>query len=54
MLINMKQFKFAENPVTRQRALEGHESRLTNNVPLLEKALALRRQISKILGYDTW
>lgn len=48
------QFKFAENPTTRQRALEGHESRLANNVPLLDKAIGLRRQIASILGFKTW
>lgn len=47
-------FKFAESPVTRQRALEGFESRLSNNVSLLDKALELRREIAKILGYKTW
>ncbi|KAL1748030.1 hypothetical protein HDZ31DRAFT_30711 [Schizophyllum fasciatum] len=47
-------FKFAENPTTRQRAQEGHESRLAVNVPLLDKALELRRKIADILGYPTW
>ncbi|KAF8225878.1 metallopeptidase MepB [Tricholoma matsutake] len=47
-------FKFAENPETRKRAQEGHESRLAINVPILSKALDLRRKIAKILGYDTW
>ncbi|GLB38470.1 putative peptidase family M3 [Lyophyllum shimeji] len=47
-------FKFAENPETRRRAQEGHESRLAVNVPLLNKALDLRRQIAALLGYDTW
>ncbi|KAF8073822.1 metallopeptidase MepB [Lyophyllum atratum] len=47
-------FKFAENPETRQRAQEGHESRLEVNVPLLNKALDLRRQIASLLGYNTW
>ncbi|TFK73564.1 zincin [Pluteus cervinus] len=47
-------FKFAENPTTRQRAQEGHESRLNINVPLLSKALGLRRRIAKLLGYQTW
>ncbi|KAL1689134.1 hypothetical protein GGG16DRAFT_93984 [Schizophyllum commune] len=47
-------FKFAENPTTRQRAQEGHESRLAVNVPLLDKALELRRNIADILGYPTW
>lgn len=47
-------FKFAENPETRRRAQEGHESRLQVNVPLLDKALSLRRQIASLLGYQTW
>ncbi|KAJ8456732.1 hypothetical protein ONZ45_g18600 [Pleurotus djamor] len=47
-------FKFAENPETRKRAQEAHESRLAINVPLLSKALELRRQIATLLGYDTW
>ncbi|TRM63928.1 hypothetical protein BD626DRAFT_547704 [Schizophyllum amplum] len=47
-------FKFAENPTTRQRAQEGHESRLAVNVPLLDKALELRRKIADLLGYPTW
>ncbi|KAJ6619446.1 hypothetical protein B0H10DRAFT_2025622 [Mycena sp. CBHHK59/15] len=47
-------FKFAENPETRQRAYEGHESRLQINVPLVDKFLGLRREIAKVLGYPTW
>ncbi|KAF8650117.1 hypothetical protein AX16_005354 [Volvariella volvacea WC 439] len=47
-------FKFAENPTARQRAQEGHEGRLAVNVPLLSKALDLRRRIAKLLGYKTW
>ncbi|CAA7261352.1 unnamed protein product [Cyclocybe aegerita] len=47
-------FKFAENPATRKRAQEGHESRLSVNVPLLDKALELRRKIASLLGYKTW
>ncbi|KAJ7288403.1 metallopeptidase MepB [Mycena rebaudengoi] len=47
-------FKFAESPETRQRAYEGHESRLEINVPLVDKFLGLRRQIAKILQYPTW
>ncbi|KAJ7780594.1 metallopeptidase MepB [Mycena maculata] len=47
-------FKFANRPETRQRAYEGHESRLAINVPLVDKFLALRRQIAKVLGYPTW
>ncbi|KAG6850281.1 hypothetical protein H0H93_015538 [Arthromyces matolae] len=47
-------FKFAQNPETRRRALEAHESRLKINVPILNKALDLRRKIAKLLGYKTW
>ncbi|KAF8158338.1 metallopeptidase MepB [Crassisporium funariophilum] len=47
-------FKFAENPTTRQRAQEGHEARLAINVPLLDRALQLRRRIASLLGYKTW
>ncbi|KAF8208884.1 metallopeptidase MepB [Mycena galopus ATCC 62051] len=47
-------FKFATRPETRQRAYEGHESRLEINVPLVEKFLGLRRQIAKVLKYPTW
>ncbi|KAJ6584908.1 hypothetical protein B0H19DRAFT_926190 [Mycena capillaripes] len=47
-------FKFATRPETRQRAYEGHESRLQINVPLVEKFLGLRRQIAKVLKYPTW
>ncbi|KIM49708.1 hypothetical protein M413DRAFT_6631 [Hebeloma cylindrosporum] len=44
-------FKFAENPETRKKALE---DRLKVNVPLLDKALEVRRKISSLLGYKTW
>ncbi|KAJ7670262.1 hypothetical protein B0H17DRAFT_948922 [Mycena rosella] len=47
-------FKFATRPETRQLAYEGHESRLEINVPLVEKFLSLRREITKVLGYPTW
>lgn len=47
-------FKFAHNPITRRDAQEGYEDRLKQNVPLLEKALDLRRRIAAMLGYDTW
>ena len=47
-------FKFAENPETRRKAHEGYDNRLAINAPLLEKALDLRRQIAKLLGYPTW
>ena len=34
--------------------MEGYESRLAVNVPLLDKVLELRRRIASILGYKTW
>ena len=34
--------------------MEGFENRLEINVPLLDKALELRRRIASILGYKTW
>ena len=34
--------------------MEGYESRLAINVPLLDKALEIRRRIASILGYKTW
>ena len=34
--------------------MEGFESRLAINVPLLDKALELRRRIASLLGYKTW
>lgn len=42
------------NPETRHRAHDAYESRLAPNVPLLARALALRRQIAALLGYATW
>ncbi|OJA10579.1 hypothetical protein AZE42_04632 [Rhizopogon vesiculosus] len=50
----MPVFKFAHSPITRRKAQEAHEDRLKVNVPLLEKALDLRRRIAAMLGYDTW
>ncbi|KAG2357602.1 hypothetical protein BDR07DRAFT_1453044 [Suillus spraguei] len=47
-------FKFAHNPATRRSAQEAYDDRLKQNVPLLEKALDLRRRIAAMLGYDTW
>ncbi|KAE9386902.1 zincin [Gymnopus androsaceus JB14] len=35
-------------------AFEGYESRLEVNVPLLSKALGIRRQLASLLGYKTW
>ena len=40
--------------MTRKTAMEGNEGRLAVNVPLLDKALKLRRQIASLLGYKTW
>ena len=40
--------------MTRKGALEGFEARLAVNVPLLEKALELRRRLASLLGYKTW
>ena len=34
--------------------MEGFEARLAVNVPLLDKALELRRRIASLLGYKTW
>jgi Zn-dependent oligopeptidase len=48
------QFKQAESVETRKRASEGYESRLLVNIPLLDKALELRRKIADLLGYKTW
>ncbi|EKM49553.1 uncharacterized protein PHACADRAFT_265095 [Phanerochaete carnosa HHB-10118-sp] len=46
--------KFAENPTIRQRAFEAYESRLSINVPVLDKILGLRRKIADLLNYSTW
>lgn len=54
MLIFDVQFKYAQNPETRRKAHQSYESRLTVNVPLLDKALNLRREIAALLGYPTW
>lgn len=47
-------FNFAENPETRRKAHEAHESRLQVNVVILAKIFALRRRISKLLQYRNW
>ncbi|KAI0050406.1 metallopeptidase MepB [Auriscalpium vulgare] len=44
----------ADNPETRRRAQESFGCRLPQNVPLLERALELRRKIAALLGYPTW
>jgi Zn-dependent oligopeptidase len=48
------QFKYAQNPETRRLAWEAYQGRLPINIPILEKMLALRRKITKLLGYPTW
>ena len=53
-LMSCMQFKFAESPATRKRAMESSSSRLAVNVPVLEKILELRRRIAGLLGYKTW
>jgi Zn-dependent oligopeptidase len=52
--LSILKFKFAENPGTRQQAYDRYENRLAINAPLLDKVLGLRRQIAKLLGYNTW
>ncbi|KAB5588390.1 Metallopeptidase MepB [Ceratobasidium theobromae] len=47
-------FKYAQNPETRKRALIVHENRLEINLPLLDRAIELRRQCAAILGYNNW
>ncbi|KAL5492873.1 PRD1 [Sanghuangporus weigelae] len=47
-------FKYAQNPETRRRAFSSYENRLEVNVPILSKALELRREIAPLLGYSTW
>jgi hypothetical protein len=53
-LFSILQFKFAQNPATREKAYQSYEARLEINAPLLNKALDLRRRIAKLLGYPTW
>ena len=40
--------------MTRKRAMEGFQSRLAINVPVLDKVFELRRRIATLLGYKTW
>ncbi|KAL4065047.1 mitochondrial endopeptidase [Scleroderma citrinum] len=47
-------FRFAVNPKTRQVAYDAFDARLAINVPLLDRALDLRRRIAGLLGYKTW
>lgn len=48
------QFKFAQDPETRRAAVLASESKLEINVPLLARAVDLRRQLAGLYGYDTW
>jgi len=50
----MMQYKHARNPETRRRTLQASESKLEINVPLLEKALKLRRKLAALQQYETW
>ncbi|CEL52913.1 metallopeptidase MepB [Rhizoctonia solani AG-1 IB] len=47
-------FKYAQNPTTRERAHVAYENRLEINIPLLSRAIELRRQCAAILGYKNW
>ncbi|CAE7058673.1 unnamed protein product [Rhizoctonia solani] len=47
-------FKYAQNPQTRERAHVAFENRLEINIPLLSRAIELRRQCAAILGYKNW
>ncbi|KAH9891674.1 Metalloprotease [Cubamyces lactineus] len=46
--------RFAENPETRRIMYEAFEDRLAVNVPVLSAVLDRRREIAKLLGYQTW
>ena len=46
--------KYAQNPETRKAILQASESKLEINVPLLTKALDLRRKLAKLMNYKTW
>ncbi|KAF9505096.1 hypothetical protein BS47DRAFT_1374338 [Hydnum rufescens UP504] len=50
----MPVFKHAHDPETRKRALQASESKLEINVPLLTKALDLRRRLAALMNYKTW
>ncbi|KAH9854692.1 metallopeptidase MepB [Lenzites betulinus] len=46
--------RFAVKPDTRRRAYAEHEARLAINAPVLSRMLDLRRQIARLLGYESW
>jgi len=50
----MPLLKHAQNPETRKAMLQASESKLEINVPLLAKALDLRRKLAKLMNYKTW
>lgn len=46
---------YAENGETRRKMLFAYENRAAEkNIPLLEEAVRLRKQIAEIMGYKTW
>ncbi|CAE6466814.1 unnamed protein product [Rhizoctonia solani] len=47
-------FKYAQNPKTRELAYIAFENRLEINIPLLSRAIELRRQCAALLGYKNW
>jgi Zn-dependent oligopeptidase len=49
-----EQLRNATSPSTRQRADAAYDSRLAVNVPVVARALALRREIASLLGYASW
>ncbi|EUC54471.1 metallopeptidase MepB [Rhizoctonia solani AG-3 Rhs1AP] len=46
--------KYAQNPKTRERAYVAFENRLEINIPLVNRAVELRRKCAAILGYKNW
>ncbi|KAF8131377.1 hypothetical protein EV363DRAFT_1296236 [Boletus edulis] len=53
-IFDLKYFKYANDPKTREAAQQAFDDRLANNVGYLDTALRLRRQIAEILQYDFW
>ncbi|ONH64899.1 Saccharolysin [Cyberlindnera fabianii] len=46
--------KYAKNPETRKRAFLGDQNKNADNEALLVKAVQLRRELAKLLGYETF
>jgi thimet oligopeptidase len=44
----------ASKPETRKKMLAAYQNRALANTPLLEKALDIRSQIAKLMGYQNW